>query len=60
MHEVNPFIIQNDTNFTKDVMSKETSKLRANTNIKLNRNPLTIIHQNYSSIERLKVCGVEY
>jgi len=59
LHEVNPFIIQNDTNISKDVMSKETPNIRANTNIKLNRNPLTLIHQKYSSIERLKACGVE-
>lgn len=45
--------MQNDGN-----ISKENQNIRANTNIK-SRNLLSIIHQKYSSIERLKACGVE-
>ena len=59
LNEVKPFLIKNDVNCSKDAITKETPNLRANTNIKLKRNPLTLIHQKYSTLERLKASGVE-
>ena len=49
LKEINP-------NFSIDVSNR---KCIANTNINMDTNPLILIHQKYSNIERLKANGVE-
>ena len=51
--------IQNDNNNSKDILCKDAPNIRFNTNIKIKRNALTLIHQKYSNIEKLKSRGVE-
>ena len=49
LNEVNPSLIQNDNNASKDIIYKNMHK----------KNPLSLIHQKYSNLERLKRRGVE-
>ena len=46
--------MENDT-----INSRENNNMKANTNIKIDKNALSLIHQKYSTIERLKAYGVE-
>ena len=54
LNETEPFLIHNDIN-----NSKENHNVKTNTNVKSDRNALTLIHQKYSTLERLKANGVE-
>ena len=47
LNEINPSIIQNENNISKDIISKEK------------KNRLSLIHQKYSNLEKLKKRGVE-
>ena len=52
LQEVNPIYSKNETNFSN-------KNFKSNTNLGMNNNPLMLIHQKYSQIERLKASGVE-
>ena len=51
LKEINPIFSKKETNASKN--------FKSNTNASNNKNPLILIHQKYSQIERLKASGVE-
>ena len=57
LNEANKSITQNDNNISKDIIYKDNQIIKDN-NIKI-LNPLILIHQKYSNLEKLKRNGVE-
>jgi CheY-like chemotaxis protein len=51
--------IQNDNNNSRDIFNKDIPNIKFNTNVKIKRNALSVIHQKYSNLEKLKLRGVE-
>ena len=55
LNEIKPNLTQNENNTSKDNISKDNSCIKSNNN----KNILTLIHEKYSRIDKLKDGGVE-